>query len=158
MSELEGQPSSPIEGAHLVLYDGACGLCNGLIQFVLERDRRGLFHFASLQSVAARAALEPFGSNPEDLTTLYVLVNYRGPASTQLTKGRAALFVITRLGSPWRAASLLGVFPDWVLDRVYDVIARNRYRVFGRQERCLTPRPDYGSRFIDSDRRGGMAP
>ena len=146
-----------------MLYDGACGLCNGLTRFVLEHDRRGLFHFASLQSADARTALEPFGSNPDDLTTLYVIVDYRRPTSMLLAKGRAAVFVITRLGWPLRAAGLLGVLPNSILDRFYDVIARNRYRIFGRHERCVMPRLAFRSRFIDSQadvqpKRSGMAP
>jgi predicted DCC family thiol-disulfide oxidoreductase YuxK len=109
-----------------------------------------VFHFASLQSAAAKATLNRFGSNPDELTTFYVVTNYRGAEPSPLTKGRAALFVITALGWPWKAAGLLKVLPARVLDGVYDLIARHRYRIFGRYETCLVPRPEYRSRFIDS--------
>jgi predicted DCC family thiol-disulfide oxidoreductase YuxK len=137
-------------GRHLLLYDGVCGLCDVLVQAVLARDRRVLFHFASLQSAAARATLDRFGSNPDELTTFYVVTNYRDAKPIQLTKGRAALFVITALGWPWKVAGLLKILPDRVLDGIYDLIARHRYRIFGRYETCLVPRPEYRSRFIDS--------
>jgi predicted DCC family thiol-disulfide oxidoreductase YuxK len=146
----DGQRPPTETGRHLLLYDGVCGLCNVLVQAVLARDRRVLFHFASLQSAAARATLNRFGSNPDELTTFYVVTNYRGAEPSPLTKGRAALFVITALGWPWKAAGLLKVLPARVLDGVYDLIARHRYRIFGRYETCLVPRPEYRSRFIDS--------
>src|SRR4029453_11915966 len=62
---------------HLVLYDGVCALCNGLVQFLLARDRRGIFRFASLQSPAGQAIVTRFGGNSEELTSLYVVKNYR---------------------------------------------------------------------------------
>ena len=150
MRGLNVQRSPGEGGRHLLLYDGVCGLCDVLVQAVIARDRPGVFHFASLQSAVARVALDRFGSNPDDLNTLYVVTNYRSAAPGQLTKGRAALFVMTALGWPWKAAGLLSVLPDRVLDGTYDLVARNRYRIFGRYDRCLVPRPEYRSRFIDS--------
>jgi predicted DCC family thiol-disulfide oxidoreductase YuxK len=144
------QRSPSAEGVHLLLYDGVCGLCNRMVQFVLACDRRRVFHFASLQSATGKAAVEQSGGNPADLTTFFVVANYRSAQARPLTKGRASLFVMTALGWPWSAARLLGVLPDAVLDRLYDLVARNRYRVFGRSEQCLMPRPEYRSRFIDS--------
>ena len=147
-TDLEPQPIFGTEGRHLLLYDGVCGLCSRLVQFVLARDRRGIFHFASLQSPTGSAVLEP--SKTENLATFWVIANYRTRQVRRLKKGRAALFVINTLGWPWKAAGLLGVLPTALLDRVYDGIARNRYRVFGRHDHCLMPRPEYRSRFIDS--------
>jgi predicted DCC family thiol-disulfide oxidoreductase YuxK len=138
------------ENAHLLLYDGVCGLCDRLVQFVLKRDTRAIFHFAALQSAAARAALQPFSSNPDDLSTFYVVANYQAPAPVLLTKGRAAIFVLTTIGGPWRVARLLSVLPTSLLSRLYDLIAQNRYRVFGRRDQCLIPQPRYRSRFIDA--------
>jgi predicted DCC family thiol-disulfide oxidoreductase YuxK len=146
----DAQGSRTGSGPHLLLYDGVCGLCHGLVQSVLERDRSGVFHFASLQSPAATEQLARFGDSPSDLDTFVVIVNYRGEPSAQLTKARAALFVLTAVGWPWRAAALLRVLPTALLDRTYDVISRNRYRVFGRRDRCLVPRPEYQCRFLDS--------
>ena len=65
------------------------------------------------------------------------------------SRSSAALFVAGELGWPWKAAVLLRVLPAAVLDRVYDVVARNRYRVFGRYEQCLMPRPEFRSRFVE---------
>jgi len=150
MLDSDAQGSRTESGPHLLLYDGACGLCHGLVQSVLERDRLGAFHFASLQSPAAREQLARFGGNPSPLTTFVVIVIYRGEPSAQLTKARAALFVLTAVGWPWRAAALFRVFPTPLLDRMYDVIARHRYRLFGTRDHCLVPRPEHQRRFLDS--------
>jgi predicted DCC family thiol-disulfide oxidoreductase YuxK len=94
--------------------------------------------------------VERFGGNPEDLSTFSAVANYRAPEASRLTKARAALFVICALGWPWKMAGLFGVLPTGLLDRLYDLVARNRYRAFGRREHCLTPRPEYRNRFVDS--------
>jgi predicted DCC family thiol-disulfide oxidoreductase YuxK len=150
MLSRDAQGSRNEVGRHLVLYDGSCGLCHGLVRNVLQHDRLGVFHFASLQSAAAAEQLARFSDCPTDLSTVVVIVNYRGEPSAQLTKARAAVFVLTVLGWPWKAATLLGVLPIALLDRTYDLIARNRYRIFGRRDRCLAPSPEYQRRFLDS--------
>lgn len=150
MFEPEPQVASDVQGTHLVLYDGVCGLCNRLLQFLLVRDSRRVFNFAPLQSPTGRAVVARSGNNPDDLASFYVFANYRSPEAVLFTKGRAALFVARVLGWPWKVAGLFGVLPTALLDRLYDVVARNRYRVFGRQEQCLTPRPEYRNRFVDS--------
>jgi predicted DCC family thiol-disulfide oxidoreductase YuxK len=142
-------PKQPVEDVHLMLYDGMCGLCAGAVQFILPRDRRGAFQFASLQSAFGRTTLERFGLNPDDLTTFYLLPNYRSPGTKPLSKGRAALFVAKVLGWPWKAAAALGLLPAAVLDWGYDLVARNRYRLFGRREECFLPRPEDRGRFLD---------
>jgi len=90
-----------------------------------------------------------FGRNPDDLETFYVVSNYRAGSPTLLTKAEAGLFVMKLVGPPWSWLGLLRVFPRALLDCGYDLIARNRYRVFGRYDTCLLPRPEYRKRFID---------
>lgn len=149
MRGLDAQAPPTESGRHLLLYDGVCGLCNGLVVAVLARDRRRDFHFAALQSPVARVVLDRVGSDPDDLSTLHVVVDYRAGPSRHLTKARAALFVMTALGWPWRAAGLFSVLPDRLLNPGYDLVARHRYRVFGQYERCRPPRPEYRARFLD---------
>jgi predicted DCC family thiol-disulfide oxidoreductase YuxK len=137
------------EGAHLVLYDGVCGLCSRLIQFVLTHDRRAVFSFASLQSATGRAMAERSGGDPDELTSFYVVADYRTSHARRLARSRAALFVAGELGWPWKGALVMRVLPVASLDWVYDVVARSRYRVFGRHEQCPTPRPEFRSRFVE---------
>lgn len=136
-------------GQHLLLYDGVCGLCHHLVQFVLARDPGGVFDFAPLQSETGRVAVVREGGDPEALTSFYVVRDYRTGHARSLVKGRAALFLGHALGWPWRAVGVFGVLPTAVLDWGYDVVGRYRYRVFGRFEQCALPRPEQRKHFVD---------
>lgn len=130
----------------VLLYDGVCGLCNRLVQFVLRRDRRARFRFASLQSDYAARVLNPHGLDPHDLNTLYVLNGER-----LITRADAVIFILRELGGPWRAAgTALGIFPKPLRDWGYGVVARHRYGVFGKYEACLLPEKQFQNRFLDT--------
>jgi predicted DCC family thiol-disulfide oxidoreductase YuxK len=141
--------ADPCPGEHLLLYDGVCGLCNRLVQFVLRRDSDGVFAFASLQSATGRVSLARFGRNADDLDTVYVVARYRTDRPALLSKTDAAIFVMKALGWPWKIAAVLGVLPAALREAGYDIVARNRYRVFGRYESCLLPTAESRRRFID---------
>ena len=136
-------------GAHLVLYDGVCGLCSRLLQFLLRHDRRRVFSFASLQSAVGQSIIEQSGGNPDQLTSFYVVADYQTAASRVFIRSDAALFVAGALGWPWRAAQLMCFVPQAIRDRAYVIVARNRYRLFGRFDRCLIPSREVRNRFID---------
>jgi predicted DCC family thiol-disulfide oxidoreductase YuxK len=133
---------------HVVLYDGVCGLCNWVVRFILARDRRGRFHFASLQSDAARRLLAPHGIDPATLDTFYVLPHDQAQSGTPLARSRAVLFVASKLGWPWRAAAVFHLVPNPLRDAVYNLVARHRYRTFGKYEQCPIPAPEHRRRFL----------
>jgi predicted DCC family thiol-disulfide oxidoreductase YuxK len=139
---------SVVAAKHLILFDGVCGLCNGLVQFVLARDHRRVFAFAALQGDAGTAIAERLGGDPAAMTTLFVVPNYRSADAQHLSRSRAALFIARELGWPWKAAGSAGIVPAPLLDRLYDVVARHRYRVFGKRDQCMLPRPEDRGRFI----------
>lgn len=134
---------------HLVLYDGVCALCNGLLKFLLAHDRRGMYRFASLQSPTGHAMVTRFGGRPDELTSLYVVLDYRTDKARALTRSRAALFILSTLGWPWTLSRIVGVLPTVILDGLYDLVARSRYRIFGRYEQCVVPGPEVRDRFVD---------
>lgn len=136
-------------GRHLILYDGVCGLCNRLNQFVLARDPAGRFDFAAQQSAAGRRYLQQHGADPDTLSTLFVIDDYRGARPRLLSRARAALFVAGEIGAPWSALRVFSILPDGVLNVGYDLVARHRYRLFGRHDRCPLPAPGTRERFID---------
>lgn len=142
------EPGATGRGVHLVLYDGVCGLCQGVCQFIVARDRAGLFDFASLQSAMGRAWLERFGRDPHDLDSFCLITDYH-TRPTLHVKSRAALAVAARLGAPWRWFVALRVLPRPLSDRLYDIVARYRYQWFGRTDACLVPAPDVRQRFLD---------
>jgi predicted DCC family thiol-disulfide oxidoreductase YuxK len=149
MTDSPRQGPSSGGGQHLLLYDGVCGLCDHFVQFVLAHDSAGAFDFAPLQSATGRAAVARESGDPDALTSFYVVRDYRTDGARSLVKGRAALFVARVLGWPWAAVSLFGVLPTAVLDWGYDLVARYRYRVFGRFDQCVLPRPEHRRRFVD---------
>ena len=136
-------------GRHLILFDGVCGLCNRFNSFVLPRDVRGVFHFAPIQSELARSTLLHFGRNPDVLDSFHVVVDYRSASPRLRSKAEAALFVARELGGIWRLSTVLQVLPVSLLNGIYDLIARHRYRIFGRYDNCTVPKDDYRNRFVD---------
>jgi predicted DCC family thiol-disulfide oxidoreductase YuxK len=148
MAWLAAQPRAGFVGPHLVLYDGVCGLCNGILRFLLRHDRRGVFRFASLQSATGRSIVERCGGNPDAMTSFYVVASYQTAAARVVTRSDAVAFVAGQLGWPWKAGWAIRFVPRVLRDRAYDVVARTRYRVFGRLDHCPLPRPEFRSRFI----------
>jgi len=134
----------------ILLYDGVCGLCNRFVQLILHRDRNAVFRFASLQSHLATRILARHGANPNDLDTVYVVINHELPDESLLSRTDAVAFVLKQLGGPWNpAASLLQILPKFLRDPAYNAVARRRYRIFGRSEKCMLPHDADHSRFLD---------
>jgi predicted DCC family thiol-disulfide oxidoreductase YuxK len=132
--------SSPV-----VLFDGVCNLCNGAVTWILERDRRQRFRFASLQSDAARALLAqhvPDGQVPDSI----VLLDRDGVH----VRSEAALRIASSLGGVWSLLGAARILPRSLRDGIYAWIARNRYRWFGRRDHCMMPDPALAHRFLDS--------
>ena len=127
----------------IVLFDGVCNLCNASVNFLLDRDPEGQFRFAALQSEAGHRHLERCGLAPGDLES-FVLVEegrcYR--------RSEAALRVARRLPGAWRLLYGLIILPPSVRDALYDVVARHRYRWFGRRDTCRLPTPEEQERFL----------
>jgi predicted DCC family thiol-disulfide oxidoreductase YuxK len=137
------------ESNPIVLYDGVCGLCNRLVQFLLKRDTHDRFRFASLQGEFARDLLTGHGADPHDLDTVYVVVESGQPNERLLARSAAVLYMLRELGGFWKVAGVVRVLPKAFRDAVYKIIARNRYRVFGKYESCLLPRPQHRQKFLD---------
>lgn len=131
----------------IILYDGVCGLCNRLVQFVLKRDASGHFRFASLQSDFASRILRQHGLYPDDLDTVYLVEE---PGQRVTARSDAVISVLRKLGKFWPAlAFLLRALPKSLRDWGYDIIARNRYRIFGKHDSCLLPQEKYRDRFLE---------
>ena len=128
----------------ILFFDGLCNLCNGAVQWFIQRDRAGKLRYASLQSDLARELLPAAGVDPEQLSSLVLLKD--GKAHT---KSAGALAAAGHLTGPWSAlAKVAGLVPAALRDPVYDLIARNRYRWFGKRDACLLPRPEWRDRFV----------
>ena len=133
----------------IVLYDGVCGLCNRLTQFLLKRDTHDRLRFASLQSEFAAAILKRHGKDTRDLDTVYVVRDYEQPNEVLLARSDAILCLGEQLGGIWSVARLGKAIPKSLRDWIYKLVARNRYRVFGKYESCMMPEPKYRQKFLD---------
>jgi predicted DCC family thiol-disulfide oxidoreductase YuxK len=142
--------SQPAGANPIILYDGVCGLCNRLVQFLLKRDKQGRLRFASLQSDLAERVLTRHGINPKDLDTVHVLVDYERPQERVLNRSDAVLRAGYELGMPWKILATMGrIVPRPLRDLVYRFVARNRYQVFGKYETCMLPDANQRDRFLD---------
>jgi predicted DCC family thiol-disulfide oxidoreductase YuxK len=133
----------------IVLYDGVCGLCNRAVQFLLKRDRHDRFRFASLQSDFAANLLQRHGINYTKLDTVYAVVNHGETNEKLLAKGDAFLFFAKVLGGIWSVARLGRVIPRPIRNWLYDFVAANRYRVFGKAESCMLPDAASRHKFLE---------
>lgn len=133
----------------ILLYDGECGLCDRLVQFVLRRDRAGRIRFAPQQGAFATALLERHGRDPARLDTVYLVLDPGTPRERLLQKAAAIFAVLATLGFPWSAVALLRVLPRALLDLGYDFIAKRRLRWFGGPEACSIPTAEQRARFVE---------
>lgn len=135
----------------VVLFDGVCNLCNGSVQFILERDRRRTFRFASLQSEAGRALMAAHGLDPDALNSVVLIEGGRARQESS-----AALGIVKHLPGAWKLLRVLAAIPRPLRDAVYRRIARNRYRWFGKQETCWLPTPELRERFLEDPESNGV--
>lgn len=133
---------SPIPSdRNVVFFDGLCGLCNGFIDFLMKFDSSKSFYFSPLQSDFAKTTL-PFELT-QDIKTIVVLID------GQIYKKAEAVFkVLQKLGGMWSLISILRVLPSPLLNFGYDLVAANRYSLFGKKETCRIPTPDERQRFL----------
>ena len=134
----------------IVLYDGVCGLCNRLVRFILKRDRKDRFRFAALQRTFARAILERHGLDPEALDTFHIVFDYGASTELVLARDEGVAAVLDELGGVWRLwGNLFCIFPSGIRKWQYNLIARNRYGIFGKYQACPLPDPKVRHKFLD---------
>jgi predicted DCC family thiol-disulfide oxidoreductase YuxK len=118
----------------LIVFDGECVLCSANARFVLRHDKSGAFRLTTAQGALGQALYRHFGLATSGYETMLVLEGGR-----LLTESDAALAIAHALGWPWRAAGAFGLVPRRVRDACYRLVARNRFRLFGRRQSCFAP-------------------
>ena len=134
----------------IVLYDGVCGLCNRLVQFLLKNDSHDRLRFASLQSDFGRAILDRHHINQKALDSVCLVLNYEEPGEQLLTQSNAVLALGSQLGGVWSLAVVGKALPEVFRNWLYDQIAKNRYKVFGKYDSCMMPEGRYRRKFLDT--------
>jgi predicted DCC family thiol-disulfide oxidoreductase YuxK len=131
--------------AAIVLFDGACDLCNGTVRFILRRDAPGRFRIASQQSIVGRELLDQHGLTTAQPQTVVVI-----DADQVLTRSDAVIHILRRLGGGWRFVAVLGRFvPRPLRDAGYNLIARHRHVFLRGPASCMIPSPEHAGRFLD---------
>lgn len=131
------------EGKHIVLFDGVCNLCNGAVLFIIKRDKKDRFRFAALESDLGKELLARHNIDPGKIDSI-VLIS----GDSAFAKAGAALRIAKYLTGLWPLLYSLIIIPKFIADAVYDFIARNRYKWFGKKESCMIPTPELKAKFL----------
>lgn len=125
----------------VIFFDGFCGLCNGFVDFILSIDKKKQFLFSPLQSEFAKSNLP--AELTTDLKSVVLLKNGK-----QYSKSDAVLRILNDLGGVWKLTQLGRILPENLRNKAYDMVAENRYKLFGKKETCRLPSADERARFI----------
>jgi len=129
---------------NIVIFDGVCNLCEFSVNFIFERDTAGLFYFTPAQSPLGAFLLTRFGINTSRLDTVVLVSNDRA-----VTRSAAAIEIASRLDMPWNLLAAIQAIPEPLRDMLYDLIAQNRYQLFGKKEECMLPSEELRKRFLE---------
>lgn len=127
----------------IILFDGECNFCDASVQFIIQRDQKKQFKFASLQGKAGQKLINKYNS-PKNIDSLILLENNK-----VYYKSTAALRIAKQLKGMWKLLYIFLLVPPKIRDALYDIIAKNRYKWFGKKDSCMLPSPEMRSRFLD---------
>ena len=127
----------------VILFDGVCNFCNASINFIIDHDPEKRFKFAPLQSEIGQEILRKFNKNTKNFDSVFLLKN-----NTLYQKSDAALEITKHLSGFWKYLAVFNIFPTSFLNFFYDIIAKNRYRFFGKADSCRIPTPELRERFL----------
>jgi predicted DCC family thiol-disulfide oxidoreductase YuxK len=129
---------------NIILFDGKCKLCDFSVNFLLDRDDKDIFRFCTIQSDVGKEILKYHKLPENDISTVVLIENDKA-----YTKSTAALQSINKIKRPWKYISYLLIIPQFIRDPIYDVIAKNRYHMFGQNTKCRIMTDDIKHKFID---------
>lgn len=133
------------DGKKIILFDGVCNLCNRSINYIIARDKKDQFLFAPLQGTSAEKWIKERGIDTSKTDSIILI----DPGVAYYTRSSAAIKIGQSFGGGWK---LLGIFewvPTVIRDFFYDLVAKNRYRWFGRRDQCMIPTPQLQAKFLD---------
>lgn len=135
---------SGLENKKIILFDGVCNLCNNSVQFIIKRDKKDLFRYAALQSEVGQQLVQERGIDTSKVDSI-VLID---PGVAYFTKSDAALEIAKSFGGLWGLLSVFSWVPTSIRNALYDLVARNRYKWFGKKEACMVPTPELKAKFL----------
>lgn len=136
---------STMENKKIILFDGVCNLCNSSVQFVIKRDKKDIFRYAALQSETGQELVKQRHIDTSKVDSIILIE----PGVAYYTKSDAALEIAQELGGLWKLSSIFTWIPTSIRNSIYDFVAKNRYKWFGKQESCMIPTPELKAKFLD---------
>lgn len=128
----------------VILFDGVCNLCNGAITFIIKRDKKDVFRYAPLQSEIGKKLAAKHDIDLQKVDSIILMTNNKA-----VSKSTAALRIAQQLSGAWPLFIVFLIVPTFIRNGVYDFIARNRYKWFGKKDACMIPTPELKSKFLD---------
>lgn len=128
----------------IILFDGVCNLCNSVVQFVIKHDKKDVFRFVALQSEKGQEILKHIGINLQHIDSIILYE----PGIAYYYKSSAVIEIAKNLGS-WLSFSIIfKIIPHFLRNLIYDYVARNRYKWYGKKESCMIPTPELKEKFL----------
>jgi predicted DCC family thiol-disulfide oxidoreductase YuxK len=137
------KPETFKDNPKIILFDGVCNLCSAFLIFVYERDRRAVFKFAWIQSKQGKQILDYIGFAADDYETIVYIEHGKIHS-----RSSAFLKIVKHLRFPWPILCIGIIIPPFIRNWLYDIIARNRYKFFGKKDKCMVPTGELASRFL----------
>ena len=128
----------------IILFDGVCNLCNGAITFIIKRDKNDVFRYAPLQSEVGKNLAAKHKIDLDKVDSIILVTD-----QSAVAKSTAALRIAKQLSGGWPLLAVFFILPTFLRNAVYDFIARNRYKWFGKKDACMIPTPELKSKFLD---------
>lgn len=133
------------ENKKIILFDGVCNLCNQTVLRIIKLDKKDVFRFTSLQSETGKEIINYLKIDTSKVDSIILFE----PNQAYYLKSTAALKIFGNFGGIWEVSKFLLFFPSFIRDFVYDIIAKNRYKWFGKKNQCMIPTPELLSKFLD---------
>jgi predicted DCC family thiol-disulfide oxidoreductase YuxK len=132
------------EGKKIILFDGVCNLCNSAVQFVIEHDRKDIFRFVALQSELGKEILAYIGIDAKNIDSIILYE----PGVAYYYKSSAAIEIARSLGGFWHFGTVFRIIPTRIRNLLYDYVAKNRYKWYGKKESCMIPTHQLKAKFL----------
>lgn len=133
------------KGKQLILFDGVCNLCNSSVLYVIKRDKKNLFLFTPLQSEIGKQLVGHYKIDTSKTDSILLYQPSKGISS----RSTAALRIVSKLGLPTNLLAVFRILPPFICNWVYDYIAKNRYKWYGKKDACMIPTPELKAKFLD---------
>ncbi|SEO23293.1 Predicted thiol-disulfide oxidoreductase YuxK, DCC family [Flavobacterium sp. CF108] len=143
-NEIASYLAMTVAGKKIILFDGVCNLCNGAVQFIIKHDKNDIFRFAALQSDLGKEICNYIGV---DQTKIDSIILYN-PDVAYYYKSSAVIEIANDLGGFYSLLSVFKILPEKLRNYIYDYIAKNRYKWYGKKESCMIPTPELKAKFL----------